>query len=242
MATSSITVLVDDREPVVISNRIANFGLQVGIAHLDSGDYAMYPHGLSVGIERKTISNLLGSISTKQLVSQAHKLVATYDIPILLREGAWRCNAEKLEYHDPHHPEHDSEGWVRSGWAWSSVNGMMFDLQLMGIMIWDCPVLGNAANDIATIAHSLHKEEHGWIRERERPNVLSLSKQYRNNVWALCAFDGVGPEIAGRLLAGRSFADVIRAAEVAPLTLTEVEGFGKKRAERLNEEVTMTYG
>jgi ERCC4-type nuclease len=119
---------------------------------------------------------------------------------------------------------------------------MMFDLQLMGILIWDCPVLGEAARDIATIIHSLHKEEHKWVRERERPNVLALSSQYRNNIWSLCAFDGIGPKLASLLLAGRSFADVIRAAEVAPLTLTDVEGFGKKRAEKLNEEVTVIYG
>lgn len=236
------SVVVDDREPDWIAKQLESLGLTVGRTRLDAGDYAFYPHGLRVGIERKTMSNLLGSLSSHQLVGQAHKMVTAYDISVLQRVGSWRRGIRgSVEYVDPRDPRADDSGWVRTEWAWSSFNGMMRDLSLMGIHIWDCPVQGGEAEDIASIVASLSQEEHRWLRSRQRPAVLTNDTQHRNVVWALCAFDGIGPETATNLLRGRSFASVIRAAEIAPLTLTEVKGFGKKRAERLNEEVTQSY-
>lgn len=227
-------VLVDDREPAWIAARLNAYGCNAVVSRLDAGDYAFWPHGLSVGIERKTISDLLSSIASKRLVSQAHKMIESYDLAILLREGNIRRSmGGMIEY------QHGTN-WVESGWAWSSYQGIMFDLWLMGFIVWDC--IGDIAQDIATIVHSLSKEEHKWIRERERPPVIAVSAQYRNAVWALCAFDSVGPETAENLLKGRTIADVIRLAADDPKTLTEVDGFGAKRATKLHEEVTRIYG
>ena len=58
----------------------------------------------------------------------------------------------------------------------------------------------------------------------------------------LCAFDGIGPETAEKLLKHFSFANVISLAASNPKALTEVSGFGMKRAEHFHEEVVATYG
>ena len=237
-------VIVDDREPQWMADRLKALGLAVAVEHLHAGDYASFPHGLTLGIERSTISDLLGKMSSSRLVDQAWKMVDSYDIPILLREGAWRRGStQHLEYHDPRHPDADSSsGWVTTGWAWSSFNGMMRDLGLMGILVWDCPVLGGAPEEIATIVGSLAKDEHRWVRERQRPSVLTIDRQYRNDIWALCARDGIGPELAEGLLKYGTYAEIISLAANAPKELTVVPGFGIKRAQKLHEEVTKKYG
>lgn len=235
-------LLVDDREPPWIAKRLTSYGCTVAIDHLDAGDYSFWPQGITAGIERKTITDLLNSMASKRLVAQVHKMVEQYELPILLRVGQFRRgHTSNLEYHDPKHPEADKEGWVRSGWAWSSFQGIMFDIWLMGVIVWDCPVPGSEPEDIAAIVHSLSKEEHKWIKERERPSVLALSKQYRNNIWALCAFSGIGPDIAKDLLKDRSFADVVKLAADNPTELYG-NGFGPKRANKLHEEVVQVYG
>lgn len=239
----AVPILVDDREPKYLADRLAQLGLAVGVSRLKFGDYAFWPHGLSVGIERKTISDLLGSMSDKRIVAQAHGMVEGYDLAILLREGSFRRSTRQtVQYFDVRHPEADKEGWVQTGWAWSSFSGMMFDLWLLGLIVWDCPVVGEAALDIATIVESLSKDEHRWIRERTRPDVMTADKQWRNNVWALCAFDGIGPETASDLLRGRTFAEVVSAASVDPTSLMVIRGFGKVRARHLGEEVNRRYG
>ena len=235
------SVIVDDREPPRIAERLAALGLTVATSRLEAGDYQFFPHGLNVLIERKTISDLLGSLSDRRIVAQAHRMVASANLCILLREGAFRKGpTQMVEYYQPRHPEADGTGWVRTGWAWASFQGMMFDLKLMGLLVWDTYDLGEAANDIAIIVESLHKDEHRWIRERERPDIITADKQYRNAVWALCAFDGIGPKVATALLKGRNFYEVIDTA--ARQETVGVDGFGKARAATLQEEVLRYYG
>ena len=237
------SVIVDDREPPRIAERLEALGLTVAVSRLDAADFQFFPHGLNVLIERSTISDLLGKLSDRRIVAQAHKMVAAADLCILLREGAFRKGpTQMVEYHQPRHPEADHEGWVRTGWAWASFQGMMFDLKLMGLLVWDTYDLGEAANDIAIIVESLHKDEHRWIRERTRPDILTADRLYRNVVWALCAFDGIGPETATALLHGRSFAETVAVVADGSVDLKTVKGFGKTRAVSLREEVTRVYG
>jgi ERCC4-type nuclease len=239
----SIPLLVDDREPAYIASRLTQYGYNVAVGRLHSADVQFFPHGLSVGIERSTISDLLGKMSDRRIVTQAHRLIEDYDLGILLREGSFRRGrSQHLEYHDSRHPLADKDGWVTTGWAWTSWQGMQFDLWLLGLIVWDCPTLGEAASDIAVIVESLSKDEHRWIKERTRPDIKTADAQYRNNVWALSAFNGIGPEVAQSLLRGRSFADVVALAANDPKALTSLKGFGPKRASSLHEEVSRKYG
>jgi len=242
-------ILIDDREPAWIPGGLSDLGLIAVVDHMKFGDYAFYPHGLTVLIERKTITDLLSSISSKRLVAQAHGLVENSDIAFLLREGAFqRGVGGNLEFYYPKHPKARKDGWVESGWDWNSFNGIMLDLQMMGIRMLDCPVMGSVPEELARLVMSLSKDEHKWIKERTRPEVVTIDKQYRNAVWSLCAFDGIGPEIAEGLL--KSFGSVAALMEcivqdrgVGAVGWTTINGrkFGKKRAEKLREEVMQEW-
>jgi ERCC4-type nuclease len=240
-------VLVDDREPKSTISRLQALGLSATLAHLDSADYCFFAHGLTILIERKTISNLLQSLSDKQMVHQAHKMVASSDRCFILREGDFRRGPSgHLVYYSPRDPRAGSDGYVTSGWDWGSFSGMMLDLQLMGIGFIDCSTLGEYPVEIARAVINLSKQEHRWIKERQRPDVESLDSQYTNAVWSLCAFAGIGPEWAQGLLSeGGSIANVVATARAAPQELAAIKlngkSFGKKRAERLQKEVTQEW-
>jgi Holliday junction resolvasome RuvABC DNA-binding subunit len=73
--------------------------------------------------------------------------------------------------------------------------------------------------------------------------VLTLDTQYRNSVWSLCAFDGIGPETAEAMLKVHgSVADVITILVNDPKLLAkDVAGLGPKRAGQLREEVLQRW-
>ena len=229
-------VLVDTREPKYMATQLARYGLTPMETLMPAGDYGFFPHGLKVLIERKTIDDLLSSISSKRLVAQAHKTIEQSDVAILLIEGEYHRSLAGYVEHER------KKEIVTSGWAWDSFTGILLDLKWMGFIVHEC-YAGEAPREIARLVGSLCKDEHKWIRERERPNVISIDKQWRDTVWSLCAFDGVGTEWAESLLRRfGSYWNVVTAPvhEIATVKNKAGQSFGK-RAEKLVEEWTRTW-
>ena len=230
-------VIVDSREPESTLSRVQAYGLDAAVALLPAGDYAFFPHKMRVLIERKTISDLLSSLSSKRLVTQVHRMLGESDLSILLREGAHRRGPNgRVEFYSPRHPDAGDDGFVVSGWNWESYSGMMLDLSLLGLVIHDCPVLGEYPAEVARIVTALSKDEHRWIQERERPQVTSFDSQYKNHIWALCAFDGIGPEWAEAM--DKVFGTFKEVVNADMETLSQVRGakgrrFGMKNAEKV---------
>jgi ERCC4-type nuclease len=199
---------------------------------LDAGDFQFFPHGLKVLIERKTVSDLLNSLKSARLVTQAHKLIEQSDAAILLIEGLYsRSKRGYVEYEQ-------GSTLVESGWSWDAFTGMMLDLKWMGLYVHEC-YHGEAAREIARIVGSLCAEQHAWIRSRERPSVITVDPQYKNAVWALCSFGGVGPEWADAILKDQgNFAQIVCAGadQLAQVKNRKGQSFGHKRAARLVEE------
>jgi Fanconi anemia group M protein len=237
MTSDSPVVIVDTREPKTFPIQLRSYGFTVVEDTLDAGDFCFFPHGLKAGIERKRIDDLLNSLRDNRMVSQAHKMIETYDVPMLLIEGRYdRAPSGIVTY--------EANGkWFESGWSWDSFSGMMLDLKWMGLVQHQC-MSGDAAREIARIVGSLCKKEHAWIRQRERATILTIDPQYKNACWGLCAFGGVGPEWASAMLNHfGSFGKVI-ASEVRELA--EVVGesgkrFGPKRAAKLRKEWDETW-
>lgn len=225
-------VIVDTREPKSISIQLRNYGLTVVEDMMEAADVCFFPHGLKVGIERKQVNDLLNSLRDNRMVSQAHKLIDTYDASILLIEGRYDRSANGVVTYEA------NGQWHESGWSWDSFTGMLLDLKWMGLIFHQC-MSGDAAREIARIVGSLCKEEHAWIRQRERPTIITIDSAYRNNVWGLCAFAGVGPEWAGAMLKHfGSFGAVVAANVEALAVVTNGSGkhFGPKRAAKLRKE------
>lgn len=225
-------VIVDSREPKFIPAQLRDFGLTVVIDTLDAGDYVFFPHGLKVGIERKTVGDLLNSLRDTRMISQAHKMIDQHDAALLLIEGRYDRTLNGVVTYET------NGKWIESGWSWDSFTGMMLDLKWMGLIHHQC-MAGDSPREIARLVGSLSKDEHAWIRGRERPNVITIDPQYRNNVWGLMAFSGVGFEWAAAMLKHfGSFTNTVAAGEdqLAEVKSNEEKRFGLKRAVKLRKE------
>jgi len=219
-------VIVERREPDYMPLRLSSYNINAVVGDMEEGDYRFFPQGLIVGIERKTIPDLFASLKDRRLVTQAHKLVEAVDSAWLLREGAFRIAPNRMiEF------QVSSNKWIESGWSWDSFQGIMLDLQMLGMNIVDAPK-GEAHIEIARMATNMARDTHKWIRERQRPEVFSLDSQYTAAIWAGCAFEGIGPERMEALLKEfRTFADIIIMAAVNDgKGLTKVEGIGPATA------------
>lgn len=244
---ASIPLLVDDREPVDAALRLNSYGgIDATVQRNDFCDYLFFPHGKICGIERKTISDLLGSMASKRLVEQMHRLVKETDIGFLLREGSFkRSGGGKISYYSPRDPRANGD-WVETGWDWNSFQGKMLDIQLLGVHIVDCPIVGDYPQEIARMVINLSKEEHKWLKERQRPEVFTNDSQYENAVWSLCALRGMGPETAEVLLreAGSLYGAYRLLGEdperVASVKLSK-RSIGKKTALVFQEEVMQQW-
>jgi ERCC4-type nuclease len=241
--TDGPLIIVDDRERDFMPRLLAEYGLQVSVGRLDYGDYRFFPHGLTAGIELNSVSDLLGKMRSKRLVAQMHGLAGATDIAFNMIRGRYTEDGGQLAYHVPSHPKADSRGWVRSGWNWDSFQSIKTDIMLLGIDFIDCPNEGDAAREIARLTINLSKGQHNWLRQRTRPDVLTLDTQYRNAVWSLCAFEGVGPEsIEAALKVYGSVEAVITAVIRDPKAFAKaVDGIGPKRANALREEVLQRW-
>lgn len=232
MSKDSPVVIVDTREPPYISSQLASFGLTVVEDTLETGDYIFYPHGLKVAIERKRIDDLLNSLRDNRMVSQAHRLIDEFSAAILLVEGRYDRGLNGVVTYEVNNK------WVESGWSWDSFTGMMLDLKWMGLIFHQC-MSGDAAREIARVVGSLCKEEHAWIKTRARPQIITIDKQWRNSVWSLCAFDGIGPEWAEAMLQKYGTLKNLFNTTVDQLTeITSSSGkkFGLKRAIKVRKE------
>ena len=235
MVKDDLLVIVDSREPKFIGEQLKSFGLTVAEDTLVAGDFCFFPHGLKVGIERKTTSDLLNSLRDNRMVSQAHKMIATYDVALLLIEGRYDRAPNGIVTYE------SKTGWQESGWSWDSFTGMMLDLKWMGLLQHQC-MSGDAAREIARLVGSLCKESHSWIRSRERPTVMSIDPQWRHAMWSLMAFPGVGGEWSDAMLKDKgSYSQVVHStAEELAGVVTVKDGktkkFGMKRAAKLRKE------
>lgn len=244
-----LTVFVSASEPDEFVPRLQSLGINAVRAELGT-DFVFFAHMQKIGIERKSISNLLGSLKNRQLVEQAHRGVREFDRYILLIEGKFDYRADgKLIYHNPSDPRSGSDGWVESGWQWSAFDGMMMDLQLgLNVPVTRCPMFG-VPEAVARIVLNLCAESHKFLRERQRPTLpasASLGGElYSDALWSLCALPGVGPEVAEAVIAtaGTLQAAMSLLANVNSSQNIRVNGkkLGVKKAEKIAAAVLADY-
>ncbi len=236
-------VVVSKSEPEEACPRLSTFGLNA-ISGEAGTDYVWYPHGKVFGIERKTVTNLLGSLKDRQLVSQAHRGVIEFDRYFLLIEGNYRMGPTgAFEFHSPKHPESDMVGWVESGWRYDAIDGMLLDLNLLGVFILQCPMF-EYARKISQVVNSTCAESKKFIREQMRPQLPATAalggELYSDALWALCALDGCGPKVAEALLGHyQTFAKTVAALSKGSVESVKLEKrkIGKVLAKRLQAAV-----
>lgn len=243
-------VIVSKSEPEDATAKLAVYGINAVAGEVGS-DYVWYPHGQKFAIERKTTTNLLQSLKDRQLVEQSHRGTKDFDRYFLLIEGDYRrAPSGKFQFFYPKHPE-SVNGWVESGWAYDAIDGMLFELGLLGVQIIRCDLF-DYARRIATAVLNTSNDNHKFLRERQRPDLPVAAAMggelYSDAIWSLCALPGCGPEVAQALLAEYgTLAEAIAAIDANEATHAvdglKVNGrkLGAKRAARLHEATSKRW-
>lgn len=246
--TSKPLIIVSKSEPEDATAKLSVYGLNA-IGGEPGSDYVWYPHTLKFAIERKTVTNLLQSLKDRQLVEQAQRGTREFDRYFLLIEGDYRNSGGKLQFFGPRHPEAYADGWVTSGWSFDAVEGMLFDLGLLGVQVIRCDMF-DYARRIASVVLNTSNAKHSFLRERQRPDLpgsaLMGGELYSDAIWALCALPGCGPEMAMAFLSEYGTLAVVMQMISTPTHEAEnvlVNGrkIGAKRVARLREAVNQSF-
>lgn len=181
--------------------------------------------GRWVGVQRKEAHDLVASVRDGRLHREVQQMTTCLaggglGIAVLAVEGRfqWTCDGE----------------WVEAGYRWTrrQHRGLLWSVRAKGIWV---EVTGSA-EDTADLCRDLQmwaaKDRHSSLDHRPGPVGMwgkATTREYACHL--LQGFDGVGPELAGRIVDhfGRlPIGWLVTAAE-----LEGVAGIGKKKARKL---------
>jgi ERCC4-type nuclease len=200
---------IDSREPQNMQG-LKFGGVPVAITTLECGDaWISTDDNALLCIERKTPSDLLGSIKDGRLFLQCAAMRAKTPWAYLLISGAL---------------QHTLDGHVitdnrTTGWKFDAVQGALLDVQEMGVNVVVCQSDQHYEEAIIRLARRDRKAAKA-IEPRTQARVLTQQEQ------VLISLPGIGVERAGWLLAEHGSA----AYSIAWLTwldsISEMEGIG----------------
>lgn len=220
-------ILVDIYEPDSIYEGISTIS---GIAErrgLEVGDYCFQTvENKMVLIERKSINDLLGSMSSGRLHRQVRNLLATDCIPMLLIEGYMGS--------DRHGKIKAYRGRKVSSWPYTTIQNFLISGQLNGLYIVQSSGTFCTAKVICSLYDYFQKKEHTSLIERQ-VKVKSVSQTDTNSrqTALVAAIPGVGIKLARTLL--KRFGSPRCIADATIDELCTVNGVGKKKAELIKE-------
>ena len=195
--TSILALLIDSREDTWLKNWQHTPPAQLAevpilVQALDTGDAKVYcADGMVLNVERKTPSDFLSSIPNDHIFDQAARMMEerqqTGALPFLVITGEILRNPTTGNCIIPGSKHGE-------GWNWNAVQGALLSIQEAGVPVIFC------ANDLdyAPALDRLAGRNHSHMIINPTREILPLTPEER----VICAFDGIGPELAGRVLEG----------------------------------------
>ncbi len=153
------------------------------VDNLFVGDFAALDTPLSLGIERKSFSNLVQSLASNELDEQLSKMVDVYDIPVLLVEGLPVPVAGKVRVYG-----------ARRSYTYAWIIGSIVGWFLRGVLPVFVKDLKATPPTVAALYGVAKKLEHrdSFAPKRVLPNLRPMSLTER----AMMQFPGVGEKRA----------------------------------------------
>lgn len=206
-------VIIDNRERNLdIIGGLENNGIELVFAQNPVGDYILSDR---ICVERKTTSDLEGSIINTRLFDQLERLKASFEKPILIIEGS------NFDFR---------------------LNGNVILGTILAVYLdYGIPVIWSGdAIETADILSSIAKREQQH-KERE-PRLVGIKKAYSEYGWQqliLSSVPGVGPKLARNMLG--HFKSIKNIVNADVKELMNVEKIGRKKAERIFEILNSEY-
>lgn len=181
--------------------------------------------GRMVGIQRKEIHDLVASVHDGRLHREAQMIRGCLEggrlgIAVLVVEGwpTWTLDGE----------------WIERGWKWTrrQHRGLLWSVRAKGIWVETTADVHDTADLCRDLEKWAAKDRHSSLDRRPGPAGMwgkATTRDYALHV--LQGFDGVGPELAGRIV--DHFGRLPIGWLVTADDLEEVSGIGKVRAKRL---------
>lgn len=181
--------------------------------------------GRWVGVQRKETRDLVASVRDGRLHREVQQMTTclacgALGIAVLVVEGrfAWTVDGE----------------WVEPGWRWTrrQHRGLLWSVRSRGIWVESTTGCEDTADLCRDLEGWARKDRHSSLDHRPGPAGMwgkATTREYASHV--LQGFDGVGPELAGRIL--DHFGRLPIGWLVTAADLEEVAGIGKVRAKKL---------
>lgn len=202
-------VMIDNREPQSIQS-LKFGGVPTMRLQLETGDlWASTDDGEMLIIERKTPSDLLGSIKDGRLFQQVAAMRAKSKWAYVMVTGALA---------------HSLDGHVitenrTTGWRWDDVQGALLTIQELGVSLIHCQSDSHYEEAVVRLARRDRKKVKA-IEPRVTPHVLTDAEK------VLISLPGIGIERAGLLLSEHGSAAYSIAWLTWLNTFAEVSGIG----------------
>jgi ERCC4-type nuclease len=215
--TEKVLVYADSREaPSQVNSYIEELGALVCCKQLKVGDYIASDR---VGIERKTITDFLGSVMNQRLFRQLVELSESFENPVLILEG----NPELLWHGGAMHPNA-----IRGALASITVDHRI-------PIIWTRNSRETAAQ-IHWIAYREQKKLDKEVSIRGEKRAMDIA---RHQEFIVAGLPHINSKLSRRLL--EQFGSVRRVFMAKPERLMKVDKIGEKKAKRIWELINSDY-
>lgn len=181
------SVMIDSREPARIQ-KLTFGGVPTVVTALDAGDVLVATgDSAMLSIERKTPTDLLGTIKAGRLFPQITRMIDLTPWRYLVIEGDWRRSTHgRVEVRRGAWAQ-----WDETGWQWSAVQGALLTAQEMGVYVIQC---GDGQFEDAVIRLAKRSRGEKTVAPPRLPNVLS------NGEAIIAGLPGIGMDRMGAVL------------------------------------------
>jgi ERCC4-type nuclease len=178
-------LVIDKREPLVMIQELEKLAAKDDIPTsremLKYGDWNWESPLGSVKMERKSVSDLLGSLRSGRADRQFANLIDNADVPLLLLEG-------KIGELNGHITSGKPNQRWQALWQYSSVDHLLLSWQMAGLYVAHSPSQSKTPNRVISLYKYTQKAEHAPRRNVKIDIPRNLSPQ----VATLVTLPGVG--------------------------------------------------
>lgn len=209
---AQLEVVVDSREASTakhIVEEIRKLGALARIEFLEAGDYIV---SRDVGIERKTVSDFVSTLTKRNLFEQLDKLRGSFSRPVLILEG----DISSIP--------------IISSINMNAVLGAMASIARMGISILPSPSPSTTARLIVSLARQERRVEQ---QLRVRVKAVKKNDISEEQIFFMCGLPMIGRERAEAIL--RVYRTPLEALKRVDGWPKRVEGIGETIVKRVKE-------
>lgn len=234
--TTSRRLIVDDRAGSKELWKYPCIREHGELARLSSADVAFVGNGpkgnLSIGIEVKTIGDLLGSIYTGRLqASQIPEMVEMFDVQYLLHYGGYRPNPETSAIQLLRNKRWEDFVIGKKGAHYSYLQGMLATIGALGVRVVRVADEEEAAVWVAGIYKwwqkpwAEHKGLHTFDKSHNLGLLPSLDKWTKLRAQIAVQFAGIGDDRA--VTVARHFKSIAQMLTATEKEWASIPGIGK---------------